>query len=55
MQDTKQLTINIHNIENKKVIGFELNDISKDEAIVIFNRCIFQLLNGYDDYIEIKP
>ncbi|MBW2975199.1 hypothetical protein KY366_05770 [Candidatus Woesearchaeota archaeon] len=54
MAGPKQLTIHIKEIEDQKVIGFELKDITKDEAIVIFNRCLFRLLNGYDDYVDVK-
>ena len=51
---TRQLVIEIMEIKNKKIIAFELDDISKDDAIVILNRCLFRLLHSYDDYMEIK-
>jgi hypothetical protein len=54
MKKSKQLIIHIKEIQNQKIIGFELKDFTKDEAIIILNRCLFRLLDGYDDYIDVK-
>ena len=54
MEKNKQFIINIKEIENQKIIGFDLKGITKDEAIVILNRCLFRLLTGYDDYVNVK-
>jgi hypothetical protein len=51
---SRQLVIRIKEIGNKKIIGFELDGISKDEAIVVLNRCLFRLLDDYDDFIKIE-
>ena len=50
----KVLTIHIREENNKKIVGFELKDISEDEAIVIFLRCLFRLLSNYDNHLTIK-
>ena len=50
----KSLTIHIKEAEGKKIIGFELKDISEDEAIVIFARCLFRLLGNYDDFLTVR-
>lgn len=50
---SKKLIIHIQEIDNQKLIGFELKDITKDEAIVIFNRCLNRLLYDYDTDIKI--
>ncbi len=49
----KKLIISIEEIEDHKLIDFELKDITKDEAIIIFNRCLNRLLHDYDYYVEI--
>jgi len=51
---SKQLIIHIKESKNQKIVGFELKGISKDEAIVILNRCLFRLMHEYDDYVDIK-
>ena len=53
MNKTKRLIIEIKEIDDQKVLGFELKEISKDEAIIILNRCLFGLLADYDNPIKI--
>ena len=52
MAKSKKLIIHVQDIDNQKLVGFELEGITKDEAIVILNRCLFRLLNGYDDFLS---
>lgn len=50
----KNIVINIKELRGEKIMGFELNEISEDEAIVILQRCLFKLLEGYDDYLKVE-
>ena len=50
----RQLIICIKEINNKTIIGFELDGISRDEAIVVLNRYLFRLLDDYDDLVKIE-
>lgn len=49
----KQLIIHTTEVEDQQLLGFELIDISKDEAIVMLNRCLHSLLNDYDTTVKI--
>ena len=50
---SKKLTIYIREINGQKLVGFELKEITKDEAIVILNRCLHRLIHDYDCAIDV--
>jgi hypothetical protein len=50
---SKKLIIYVTETDNHKLVGIELNDISKDEAVVILNRCLNKLLHEYEFQAEI--
>ena len=51
---TEKLVIHIKETKNQKIIAFELGELSRDEAIIILNRCLYRLLHDYDEYVNVK-
>lgn len=48
----KQFTIHVKEVKGFKMIGFDENEFTKDELIIILNRCLHRLLTDYDYYLE---
>ena len=50
---SKKIIIHVTETDNHKLIGLELNGITKDEAVVILNRCLNKILHEYEFQAEI--
>ena len=44
----KRLVIDVEERFDQQVVAFELDGLTKDEAIVVLHRCLFRLVSEYD-------
>lgn len=50
---SKRIIISINEVDDMKLVGLRLEEVTKEDAIVIFNRCINQLLSSYDMKVDV--
>ena len=50
---SKKIIISISEVDDMKLVGLELKEITKEEAIAVLNRCLNRLLNDHCMRVDI--